>query len=233
MVHPWFVHVKVNKSDLLFGFGKNACKVGRNKTLSFLRVQRRHEDHIGTFLGEEVLQVRSQRPERLCHSTPAVGAACDGVIPHVSVVRNASNDRRIGDFTQFGHGLNPFEEEHACHCKCEGNQEADSRVGQDGAALVWSNLPSVTCALNQRGFRGDACASDDGGGLPFQEVHGEFLVDAQFALHGKDVTLGLRKAGQPRFEFPDVGLQIHATTFDRAKLVGEVHQDVASNVLGA
>ena len=195
-MHARLVHVKVHQRDLFAGLGEDAREVGRDKAFAFLRMQRGHKDDVGAFFGEQILQVGSERTERLGHRTAAVGAARNGVVAHFLVEGNARNDRRLHRLAKFRSRLDALEENHARHRECEGNQESHSRVSQNRTPLVRTHHAAITSALDQLCFRRDAGAGDDGRRLPLEQVNGELFIDAQLAFHGEDVALGLGKARQ-------------------------------------
>ena len=227
------MHVKIDKGDVFAGLGEDAGQVCRDETLAFLGVEGRHEDHVGIFLGQEVLEVGAQGPEGLGHCTAAVRPARNGVVTHLLVKGNAGNDRRRDGFAQFRGAFNALEKHHARHRQCEGDQKTDRRVGQNGSALVRADHACVARALNQRRFRGDACPGDDGGGFAFEQIHGQFFIHAQLPFHGQNVALGFGQVGQARFELADVRLEVHATALDGAHFVGQVRHHVASEMLRA
>ena len=233
MVHAGLVHVKVHQRHFFASLGKDAREVGGHKTLAFLGVQGGDQHHIGPFFREQVLKVGAQGTERLGHCASAVGPASDGVVAHVLVKGDAGDDGGVHRLTQFRGGFNALEKHHARDAKGQGQQKTHRRVGQNRAALVGPHFAGVACALDQRGFRGDAGSGNDGGGLPLEQVHRELFVHPKLAFHREDVALGFGQAGKTGFEVADLRLQVDAAAFHCAHFVGEVGDDVASNVLGA
>jgi len=194
VVHAGLVHVKVHQRHFFARLGKDAREVGRHKALPFLGVQGGDQHHIGAFFREQVLKVGAQGTERLRHCTSAVGPACDGVVAHLLVKRDASDDGSVHRFAQFRGGFNALEKHHARDAKGQSQQKTDRRVGQNRPTLVGPHLACVACALDQRGFRGDAGSGNDGGGLPLEQVHRELFVHPKLAFHRQDVALGFGQA---------------------------------------